>query len=209
VTDADLRSRILTMAGRADVVIDDISIIDASSKTTTVNAYFTGYGGASKIVLWDTLLQKHPPDQVDVVIAHEMGHWVYHHGLIGAMLSTALTWLGLFVIRLWFSRVWKILGWRGSDDVVSYPYLLALIALAGVLSLPASNAASRVAENMADAFAIEISQEPAAAARLFESFASENLSMVDVSPWEKFIFYTHPPLAERIERARQVMLDAP
>jgi Zn-dependent protease with chaperone function len=205
VTDADLRTRILTMANRAGVIIDDISIIDASSKTTTINAYFTGYGDASKIMLWDTLLQKHPPAEVDVVIAHEMGHWVYHHVLLGSMIAIALTWLGLFVVRSWFGRVWKILGWRGPDDVASFPYLLAMIALAGVLSLPLANGVSRLGENAADQFAIAVSQEPLAAVHLFERFAKENLSMVEVSPWEKFVFYTHPPLSERIERARQAL----
>ncbi|MFQ5576473.1 MAG: M48 family metalloprotease, partial [Anaerolineae bacterium] len=136
VTDAGLRQRINVMADRAGVAIDDISIIDASSKTTAINAYFTGFGGASKIVLWDTLLQKHPPGEVDVVIAHEMGHWVYRHTLIYALGGSAGVWLGLFALRWWLNRVWRGLGWNGPGDVAGYPYLLGVMALLAALSLP-------------------------------------------------------------------------
>lgn len=203
VTDADLQNRILTMTRRAGLRVDDVSIIDASSKTTTVNAYVTGFGSARKIVLWDNLLTRHPPDEQDVVIAHELGHWFYHHVLILISVSAAGTWLGLFALRYWFKRVWQKLGWRGSDDVASYPYLLALIALVSLLSLPVANGISRLAENQADQFALDISQKPAAAISLFERLAEQNLSRVRVPAWEKILFFTHPPLIERIERAQQ------
>jgi STE24 endopeptidase len=205
VTDPDLRGRIQVMANRAGVVIDDIFIINASSKTTTINAYFTGYGEASKIFLWDTLLQKHPPDEVDVVIAHEMGHWVYRHVLLGTLGMAALSWLGLFAWRFWSNRVWPRLGWRGPDDVASYPYLLGMIALVSILTLPIVNGFSRFAEGQADDFALAISQKPEAAVNMFERLARENLSMVDVPNWEKVIFYTHPPLAERIKKAKSTI----
>jgi STE24 endopeptidase len=203
VTDAELKSRILTMTRRAGLRVDDISIIDASSKTTTVNAYVTGFGSARKIVLWDNLLTEHPPDEQDVVIAHELGHWFYHHVLILISISAAGTWLGLFILRYWFRRVWQKLGWRGPDDVASYPYLLALIALVSLLTLPVANGISRLAENQADQFALDISQKPAAAISLFERLAEQNLSRVRVPAWEKVLFFTHPPLIERIERAQQ------
>jgi STE24 endopeptidase len=202
VTDPDLQHRIQVMADRAGVVIDDISIIDASRKTTTINAYFTGYGQASKIFLWDTLLQEHPPDEVDVVIAHEMGHWVYRHVLLSTLGMVALSWLGLFVWRFWSNRVWRRLGWIGPDDVASYPYLLGVIALVGILTMPFINGVSRFGEGQADDFALAISQKPVAAAAMFERMARENLSMVNVPTWEKIVFYTHPPLAERIKKAQ-------
>jgi STE24 endopeptidase len=205
VTDPDLQNRIQVMAGRAGVVIDDISIIDASSKTTAINAYFTGYGQASKIFLWDTLLLKHPPDEVNVVIAHEMGHWVYRHMLLTTLGMSAMGWLGLFALRFWLNRVWSRLGWAGPDDVAGYPYLLGVIALVSILALPVINGLSRFGESQADDFALAVSQKPAASAAMFEGLARENLSMVDVPTWEKVIFYTHPPLAERINKARKAI----
>lgn len=202
VTDDDLRGRILTLADRANMKVDDIFIIDASSKTTAVNAYVTGYGRASKIGLWDNLLTKHPPAEVDVVIAHEMGHWYYRHVLIYSAGLVAGTWLGLFALRFWLNRVWRNLGWRGSDDVAGYPYLLGLIALLSLLSLPLGNGVSRLAENQADVFALEVSQNPAAFMDVFKNLAEENQAMIAVPAWEKFLLYTHPPISERIERAQ-------
>ncbi|MEM7030407.1 MAG: M48 family metalloprotease [Chloroflexota bacterium] len=205
LADPDLQQRIDIMANRVGVTIDDVSIIDASSKTTTINAYVTGFAGATKIVLWDTLLIKHPPDEVDVVLAHEMAHWYYRHTLVFVLFAISGTWLGLFALRFWLNAVWKRLGWRGPDDVAGYPYLLAVIALVSLLSLPVMNGISRLAENQADQFAIDVSQKPVATKRLFERFAEENLGMIEVPAWEKFIFRTHPPLIERIQRAERAI----
>ena len=201
VSDPALRRRIETMANRAGVRIDEIYVIDASRKTNAVNAYFTGFGGASKIFLWDTLLNNHSADEVDVVIAHEMGHWVHKHVLIGLLGSIAFTWMGLFALRWQLNRVWRKLGWRGPFDVAGYPYLLGLMAIVGILTMPLFNGVSRYAENQADDFALAISQKPEAAVALFEGFARENLSPVHIPVWEKIIFSTHPPLDERIEKA--------
>lgn len=206
VTNPALMARIETLANRADITIDDISVINAGSKTTTINAYFTGFGEASRIILWDTLLEKHPPNEVDVVIAHEMGHWAYRHMFIYALGGSAGGWLGLFALRWWFNKQWRSLGWRGPADVAGLPYMLAIIALVTVLTLPAANGFSRLAEIQADRFALAISRHPTAAEQLFTRFARENLSMVQVPAWEKLIFYTHPPLADRIEMARQTKL---
>ncbi|HHJ07120.1 MAG TPA: M48 family peptidase [Anaerolineae bacterium] len=201
VSDPALRRRIETMANRAGVRIDEIYVIDASRKTNAVNAYFTGFGGASKIFLWDTLLNNHSADEVDVVIAHEMGHWVHKHVLIGLLGSIAFTWMGLFALRWQLNRVWRKLGWRGPFDVAGYPYLLGLMAIVGILTMPLFNGVSRYAENQADDFALAISQKPEAAVAMFEGFARENLSPVHIPVWEKIIFSTHPPLDERIEKA--------
>ena len=205
LTDAALRRRIDTMAARAGITIDDVRVINASSKTSAVNAYFTGFGKASKIVLWDTLLKNHPPDEVDMVIAHEMGHWVHRHVLWYVLGGSSALWLGLFALRRWLNRVWRRLGWRSPGDVAAYPYLLGVIALVSALTLPVANGISRAAENQADDFALEIGGKPQAAAQMFERFAVENVSMVTVPAWEKIIFYTHPPLGERIRKAEKKM----
>jgi STE24 endopeptidase len=87
--DAGLRARILALAGRADMHVDEVYVIDTSAKTTEVNAYFTGFGGAQRIVLFDTLLTGYTPDQVEVVLAHEMGHWYYRHVWLGLKMGAA------------------------------------------------------------------------------------------------------------------------
>ncbi len=199
--DAALRQRILALAGRAGMAVDRVEVIDASAKTTAVNAYFTGFGRARRIVLYDTLLAGCTPDQIEVVLAHEMGHWYYRHHLLAVLGVGAAAWLGLFGLRWLLNRTWPRLGLRGPADVAGLPYLLAVVAIASLLSLPVQNAVSRYAERQADRFALEVSQKPEAFVQLFEQFAEQNLSPVDAPGWEKFLFYTHPSIAERIRMA--------
>jgi STE24 endopeptidase len=203
--DVNLRARILALAGRAQMHVDSVEVIDASSKTTEVNAYFTGFGGAQRIVLYDTLLRDYTPDQIEVVLAHEMGHWYYHHVLLSVLGLGAAGWLGLFGLQWLLNRIWRWLGLSGPADIAGLPYVLAVIALASYLALPFENGISRFAERQADQFALTASQNPVAMIELFEQFAVQNLSLVEPPAWEKFLFYTHPSLAERIRMAdRQI-----
>lgn len=201
--DETLRRRILTLAGSAGMVVNDVSVIDASRKTTRANAYFTGFGEARKIVLWDTLLNGYSPDEIEVVLAHEMGHWYYRHVLIALAGGSAASWLGLFGLRWLLARLWRPLGWRGPDDVAGLPLLLALMALIGILSLPVYNGVSRFGESQADDFALAISRKPEAFVSLFERLAVQNLSMLEVPAWEKLLFYTHPTPLERMNKAQR------
>ncbi|MBE7471823.1 MAG: hypothetical protein DPW09_13425 [Anaerolineae bacterium] len=199
--DAQLRARILALADRAHMQVDSVEVIDASSKTTQVNAYFTGFGGAQRIVLYDTLLRDYTPDQIEVVLAHEMGHWYYQHVLLSIVGIGAAGWLGLFALQWLLHRTWRWLGLRGPADIAGLPFVLAVFTLVSYLALPFETGISRFAERQADHFALAASQKPQAMVELFEQFAVQNLSLVDPPAWEKLIFYTHPSLAERIRMA--------
>ncbi len=209
LNDPVLRARILALANRAGMHVNQVYVINASAKTTEVNAYFTGFGGAQRIVLYDTLLTNYTPDQVQVVLAHEMGHWHYRHVLLGLLGGGAAGWIGLFALRWLLNHTWRRLDVSDPADVAGLPYVMAVIAVAMMLSLPVQNGLSRYAERQADCFALTVSQVagtggPAAAQvfiGLFEKFAVQNLSMVNAPAWEKLIFYTHPPIAQRIRMA--------
>ena len=199
--DAGLAARILALTERAGMMVDEVYVIDASAKTTRVNAYFTGFGDARRIVLYDTLLSGYTPDQIEVVLAHEMGHWYYRHVFWQILGLGVAGWVGLFGLQWLLDRAWRPLGLRSPADVAGLPYIMAVVAIATILSLPVQNGISRLAERQADQFALTASQKPAAFIELFEQFAVQNLSVVDTSTWEKFFFYTHPPIADRIEMA--------
>ncbi len=203
LTDADMHARIMNLAERAGMPVDEVFVIDASAKTTQVNAYVTGFGRSQRIVLFDTLLAGYTPDQIEVVLAHELGHWYYRHVLLSLLVMGAIGWIGLFILRWILDRSWQWLRLSGPADVAGLPYIMAIIAVATMLSLPIQNAFSRYGENQADGFALAVSQKPTAFVELFEQFAEQNLSVVNPPTWEKLIFYTHPPTAERIYRAHK------
>jgi STE24 endopeptidase len=199
--DATLRARILALADRAGLHINQVYVVDESSKSTLVNAYFTGFGKSRRIVLYDNLLTGYTPDEVEVVLAHEMGHWYYHHVLLGWLGAGAAGWIGLFGLRWLLNRSWARLGLRDPADVAGLPFILAIVSLAAILALPVKNSLSRYAERQADHFSLAVSHKPEAFIQLFEKFAVQNLSVVDVPEWEEVVFDTHPPIVDRIARA--------
>lgn len=198
---SDLRSRILTLSERAGMPVDEVYIIDASSKTTEVNAYVTAFGQTQRIVLFDTLIESYTPDEVELVLAHELGHWYYHHVLLSLLGIGAAGWVGLFGLRWLLDRTWRRLGLRSPSDVAGLPFILALIFGVRMIALPFENTVSRYGEHQADVFALTVSQKPAVLIDFFQQVAEQNLSIVDPPAWEKFIFYTHPSVAERIRFA--------
>lgn len=198
----ELRQRILNLAERAGTPVDEVYVIDASSKTTAVNAYVTGFGEARRIVLYDTLVDGYTPDEVEVVLAHELGHWVYQHVLWSVIGLGAVGWLGLFGLRWLLQRVWQPLGLRSAADVAGLPFILMVLYLASLLTMPLENAVSRYGERQADAFALAVSQKPEAFIQLFEGMAEQNLSVAAPPAWEQWLFGTHPSPAERLQTAR-------
>jgi STE24 endopeptidase len=199
--DTALRARILALADRAGLHVSQVYVVDESAKSTLVNAYFTGFGNSRRIVLYDNLLTGYTADEVEVVLAHEMGHWYYHHVLVGWLGAGAAGWIGLFGLRWLLKRSWARVGLSGPADVAGLPYILAVISFIAILALPVENGLSRYAERQADNFSLAISHKPTAFIQLFEKFAVQNLSVVDVPEWEEFVFYTHPPIVDRVAKA--------
>jgi Zn-dependent protease with chaperone function len=183
--------------------VDEVYVIDASAKTTTGNAYVAGFGQAQRIVFYDNLLSNYKPDQVEIILAHEIGHWFYRHVLWGLLGLGAAGWAGLFGLRWLLGRTWSKLRLTGPDDIAGLPHILAIVSIVTTLSLPIENGISRYAERQADEFALATTHNPEAFIELFEQLAEQNLSVVNPPAWEKFIFYTHPPTVERIRLAQQ------
>ncbi len=199
--DPALRARIQILADRVGMHVESVDVIEASAKTTEANAYVTGLGNTQRIVLYDTLLSAHTPDEVEVTVAHEMGHWYYHHVLLGLLGVVAAGWVGLFLLRELLNRTWQPLGLSGPGDVAGLPFVLAVGAIVMLLSLPVQNGLSRYAEAEADRFSLDVSHKPEAYVTSFVKLAEENLSMVDAPGWEKLLFYDHPSIAERVRMA--------
>jgi len=107
----------------------------------------------------------------------------------------------LFGLKWLLNHTWWSLGLSSPADVAGLPYVLAVIVIVTTLTLPVYNGLSRHGERQADHFSMVVSQKPEVFIELFERFAVQNLSVVDVPTWEKLVFYTHPPIVERIDMA--------
>jgi STE24 endopeptidase len=205
LADARLRQRIVALAERAGVSVDEVLVSDASRRGSHTNAYFTGFGPTRRIVLFDTLLRNHPPEEVESILGHEIGHWRHDHILKGITLATLGALAGFFVL----SRVllWAV-GRRpfllhSPADPAGLPLVLLLVALGTWLAMPVENAVSRSFERQADASALELSGRPEVFAATERRMARDNLSNVAAPPWSVWLFSTHPTAVERLQMAEE------
>jgi STE24 endopeptidase len=201
--DEVLRARILELAQRAGVQVENVYVLNASSTGNEGNAYFTGIGGATRIVLYDTLRDNYPQDEVAVVLAHELGHWRHQHVWKGLLLGGALTLAGLLLGHLLLGRLLPAYGIRGLADVAGLPLLVLLATLGSTLILPGQMWLSRQWEREADRFALQATGDPDAFIRSFERLARQNLSDPTPPPLIEALFYSHPSVAHRLEAARE------
>jgi STE24 endopeptidase len=201
--DPNIAQRVIALAGRAGIPVDQVYEIDASRRTRKGNAYFTGLGRTKRIVLYDTLLTESKPDEVELVVAHEIGHWKRAHIWQGIGLSI----LGMGIALWCGARVmdWVIRrgGFRlaGPADVAGLPLFLLVLFILHLVSLPIQNAISRTFERQADRTSLELTGNAAAFIRSEVQLARSNLADLVPPPAVVWLLYTHPPVAERIRIA--------
>ena len=195
-----LRPGIERLAARAGIPDAQILVADKSRQTDETNAYVTGLGATRRIVLWDTLIRKMPPEQIDAVLAHEMGHYVEHHVTIGFWLTTVAFFVLLPLVR-WMAEAmiareggrW---GMATIHEPAAIPALLLSIGLIELIGSPISAAASRVIEHRADAYGLTLCQDRVSMARSFIALSRDNLSLPSPPTWLALL-EDHPPLADR------------
>jgi STE24 endopeptidase len=203
--DRALEQRILALAERAGVSGSRVFQVDKSVDTKTVNAYVTGVGTTKRIVLWDTILAKLEPEQVEFVVAHELGHFVLHHVLAWILVVTVLVTLSLYVVhrvaRLVIPRFAPRFGFDRLSDVASLPLFILLGTTVSFAATPLLLAFSRHQEHEADRFAIELTRNNREAAATFVRLQQENLSVPRPGVLYNLWRGSHPSLGDRIDFA--------
>ncbi len=198
----DLANRLLRLAERANSKVQGVYQFDMSRRTKSANAAVTGIGNTRRIIIGDTLLKEFTPDEIEAVLAHELGHQVHRDILLYIGFGSAITLAGLFLASLGMNWAVARFGFGGVSDIAAFPALGLILGAYGVVTAPLDNAVSRWREKMADAYALHATGKGEAFASAFVRLANQNLGEMDPEKWVVFLFYTHPPLAERIEMAR-------
>ena len=198
---AALAERLVNLAEKAGTRVKGVYKMDMSRRTKQANAALTGLGNTRRIILGDTMIEEFSADEIETVLAHELGHHVHHDvpWLIG--FGTITTALGFFLVSLAMNWAIGAFGLTGVSDPASLPALMILLSLYQLIIMPLENAFSRWRENMADDFALTVTGKNAAFASAFTRLANQNLSEVDPESWVVFLFYGHPPLKDRINKA--------
>lgn len=205
--DVALRNDILALGARAHVPAKDVYEVDMSEKTTKVNAYVSGFGASQRIVLWDNTLRRLQRDEILFVMGHEMGHYVLHHVWKGVLLYSVAAFAAFWIVARIMSGLLRRFGerWRlqGIADLAAMPLLFATLNFVAYVGQPVTNAVSRRVEHEADVFALEITHDNDAGARSFLALARDNKSDPEPPAWVRLVFYSHPPLGDRIRFALQ------
>jgi STE24 endopeptidase len=198
----DLADRLLKLAERAHTKVKGVYKFDMSRRTKSANAALTGIGNTRRIVLGDTLIDEFTPDEIETVLAHELGHQVHRDILLLITFGTISTLVGFYLASLAMNWAVVFFGFTGVSDVAAFPALVLILGIYGFLTSPLDNAVSRWRERLADEYSLQTTGKKEAFASAFIRLANQNLGEVDPEKWVVFMFYSHPPLAERIAMAK-------
>ncbi|MBB4926443.1 M48 family metalloprotease [Kitasatospora kifunensis] len=200
----DLRSALLALAARDGVRVKDVLVADASRRTTALNAYVSGFGATRRIVAYDTLLSTAEPREVELVVAHELGHVVHRDVPRGTVLGALGAAVAVAVLGL-LTSLHPLLSSAGAPNVGdprSLPLLAAVAAVLGALGGPPQAAVSRRIETKADQHALQLTEDPEQFIAMQRRLALTNVADVNPPRLLELLFATHPSTARRIAAAR-------
>ena len=197
--EGDLRSRLMALAERTGFAARTIEVMDGSKRSGHSNAFFTGFGRFRRIVLFDTLIAQLTPEELEAVLAHEIGH--YRRGHIPKMIAlSAVTQLAsLWAVAALAGSAWfnPAFGFRAGDTAAAF-LLAGLLGGAATFWLsPLTNRLSRKHEYEADAFARDALGGPLAMVGALRKLAQKNLSNLTPHAWFSGFYYSHPTMVER------------
>jgi STE24 endopeptidase len=202
VENKGLEQQIETLMGKVGLRVKGVFKMDASKRSKHTNAYFTGVGRSKRIVLFDTLLESHGEEEILAVLAHEIGHWKKKHILRQLLLVEVVSLAGLYAAARFLD--WPLLYETfGFQEVIPYVGLFLIgtgFSLMGYFAQPLESAISRRYEREADDFSLTLMKVGAPLVRALKRLATDNLSNLNPHPIYAWFYYSHPPLAERIER---------
>ena len=191
--DQELAERLRALARRAGVPVRDVLVADASRRTRKVNAYVSGLGSTRRVVLFDTLLREAEPRQVELVVAHELGHRRARHVAKGTL-------LGMVGAAATVAVLWALVSDPG--DLRNAPLVLLVAEALELLGLPVAAAVSRRWEREADRFSLDVTRDPEAFEAAHRELATANLSDLDPPRPVYALLFTHPTAPERIAAGR-------
>jgi STE24 endopeptidase len=197
--DGELKSAIQTFAQKINFPLDNIFVIDGSKRSNKANAFFSGIGKKKKIVLYDTLIERHTTDELVAVLAHEVGHFKKKHIIWGFALSIAQVFFTLFILSLMVYNQSLSLALGGSQQAIHLnliAFTILFAPISGITGLLMSMY-SRKNEYEADAYARE-NYNGTALADALKRLSVDSLSNLYPHPMYVFFHYSHPPLLKRL-----------
>lgn len=203
--DETLKERVSRLMARAGFTAKGFFVMDGSRRSAHSNAFFTGFGASKRVVFFDTLLKQLSPDEMEAVLAHELGHFKHRHILKMMATSFVMTLLGLALLGWLSQQPWFYTGLGVMPNMASANDALALLLFLMVVPLftfflsPVSAGRSRRFEFEADAYAVAHSDGKHLAGALLKLY-QDNASTLTPDPLYVAFYYSHPPASQRLAR---------
>ena len=199
--DEDLRRRLTLLSERAGTRVRGVYRWKLSEKSTKANAGLTGLGSTRRIILADTLLDHYSGDEIEAVLAHELGHHVHRHILKSIFVQAAVTFAGFWAANLALHYAVDHHMFEELSDFANLPLLVLVASGLSVLLMPVLNAYSRFNERQADQYAFDSigSVEPFISS--MKRLAGQNMAEQTPSKWVEWLLHSHPAVSRRIAAA--------
>jgi len=205
LADGNLRARIEKLLERCGFRSSGLFSMDASRRSAHGNAYFIGFGNTKRVVLFDTLIERSTPDEVEAVVAHELGHYRHGHVLFGLLRAAAMAFVALAAFGWLCKQAWLLpsFGIHYRDDALALLACLLLNSIVSPLLAPIGNWMSRRNEFQADDYARRhVAAAPMVSALL--KLSRDNASTLTPDPLYALVHYSHPPVPIRIRHLQEM-----
>lgn len=208
VEDEVLRNRIFNLANRFQMPLQNIYSLNLSKTTKKANAAFMGLGKTKRVVLSDTLLGSFTHDEIEMVLAHELGHYKHKDIIKQLSLGTLLSFIAFWCAWRLMNPLASHFNIQGVSDIASLPLLFLIFYVVMLILTPLQNGASRMVERAADLFALKHYPEPAIFISCMQKLGEVNLSDPEPNPIYEWFFYDHPAIGKRIQLAERYLKGA-
>jgi STE24 endopeptidase len=199
--DEDLRRRLVMLSQRAGTRVRGVYRWKLSEKSKKANAALTGLGNTRRIILADTLLDNYSPDEIEAVLAHELGHHVHRHILKSILVQAGITFVGFWAANFVLHYSVDHGMFLQMSDFANLPLLALVSVVLSFLLMPALNAYSRFNERQADRYAFESIASVDPFISSMNKLAEQNLAERTPSKWVELIFHSHPSISRRLAAA--------
>lgn len=201
--DEELRRRLIVLSERAGTRVRGVYRWKLSEKSKKANAALTGLGRTRRIILADTLLDNYSQDEVEAVLAHELGHHVHKHIFKSIVVQAAITFLGFWAANWILHYAIDQRRFEELSDFANLPLLALVSVVLSLLLMPALNAYSRFNERQADRYAFESTASVEPFISSMNKLAEQNLAERTPSKWVECFFHSHPSISRRLEAAEE------
>ena len=203
IENEELKTRIQNLAKNAGIKVENVYKFNMSKNTKKANAAFTGIGKSKRILLGDNLIDQYTSDEIETVIAHELGHYKRKHIIKNIIIGTVASFLTLFLISFFYSYSVTWFNFNSIKEIAALPLLILWMLLIGLVQTPITNLLSRKFEYEADQYAILSTGKPTAFISTLEKLTEQNLGDKNPHPLIEWFFYSHPSIERRILAIRK------